>query len=157
MELFYKEARLSDIDLLTKTRIQVLRAANRLPHTADLSVVEQESRAYYRESLQNGSHVAFLIFAGEKLAGTGGISFYRVMPTCCNPSGQKAYIMNMYTAPAFRRKGIAYRTLDLLVMKARERGVNFISLEATEMGRPLYKKYGFISMQDEMILPHRNF
>ena len=29
-------------------------------------------------------------------------------------------------------------------------GITYISLEATEMGRPLYKKYGFVSMKDEM-------
>ena len=61
--------------------------------------------------------------------------------------------MNMYTRPEYRRKGIAYRTLDLLVADAREKGITFISLEATAQGRPLYAKYGFIPMNDEMILP----
>lgn len=36
--------------------------------------------------------------------GTGGISFYQVMPTYHNASGTKAYIMNMYTNPDYRRK-----------------------------------------------------
>lgn len=60
--------------------------------------------------------------------------------------------MNMYTAPAYRRRGIAYRTLDLLVRGAKNRGITDISLEATEAGRPLYEKYGFRKREDEMEL-----
>ena len=60
--------------------------------------------------------------------------------------------MNMYTDPAYRRKGIATKTLDLLIAEAKSKGVTAISLEATEMGRPLYEKYGFEKMEDEMAL-----
>ena len=60
--------------------------------------------------------------------------------------------MNMYTAPEYRRQGIAFHTLDLLVKGAKEKGVSSISLEATDVGRPLYEKYGFITMKDEMEL-----
>ena len=65
---------------------------------------------------------------------------------------KKAYIMNMYTAPAYRRQGIAFHTLDLLVKDAKKQGVSQIALEATDMGRPLYEKYGFVKMEDEMEL-----
>ena len=61
--------------------------------------------------------------------------------------------MNMYTAPAYRNRGIAYHTLELLVAEAKKRGVGHISLEATEMGRPLYEKFGFVQMRGEMELP----
>ena len=61
--------------------------------------------------------------------------------------------MNMYTAPEYRRRGIAYKTLDLLVKEARSKGITAISLEATDMGRPLYEKYGFVRMNHEMELP----
>ena len=74
------------------------------------------------------------------------------MPTFHNPTGKKAYIMNMYTKPEYRRKGIAYKTLDLLVAEAKQRGIYAISLEATDMGKPLYDKYGFVKMNDEMEL-----
>ena len=60
--------------------------------------------------------------------------------------------MNMYTAPEYRRKGIAFQTLDLLVKEAKQQGIAAISLEATQMGRPLYEKYGFVKMNDEMEL-----
>lgn len=84
--------------------------------------------------------------------GAGGISFFRVMPTYHNPTGWKAYIMNMYTVPEYRRKGVAYHTLELLTEEAKKRNISFISLEATDMGRPLYERYGFVKMNDEMIL-----
>ena len=65
--------------------------------------------------------------------------------------------MNMYTTPEYRRQVIAYETLNLLVKEAYKRDIHAISLEATEMGRPLYEKYGFAKMNDEMELIKRNF
>ena len=61
--------------------------------------------------------------------------------------------MNMYTSPEYRRKGIAYKTLDMLVKDAKSRRITEITLESTKMGRPLYEKYGFIAMTSELILP----
>ncbi|MCC8164254.1 MAG: GNAT family N-acetyltransferase [Lachnospiraceae bacterium] len=153
MNLIYKRATIEDLDLLTETRIRVLRAANRLSDDADMSEVARESYHYYQEALQDGSHIAYLVFDGECPVGAGGVSFFQVMPTYHNPSGKKAYIMNMYTDPAYRRRGIALHTLDLLVQDARKQGITAISLEATQMGRPLYEKYGFVKMEDEMELP----
>lgn len=61
--------------------------------------------------------------------------------------------MNMYTNPGYRRKGIAWHTLELLTKEARGRGITYISLEATDMGLPLYERFGFVKMMDEMMLP----
>ncbi len=150
MDLIYRKAGTEDLDLLVETRIEVLRAANRLSDDTDMKQVEEQSRLYYQEALKDGTHTAVLVFDGDRFAGAGGVSYYRVMPTYHNPEGRKAYIMNMYTRPEYRRQGVAYRTLELLVEDARNRGISDISLEATAMGRPLYEKYGFRPMADEM-------
>lgn len=148
----YRKAGMGDIELLTASRITVLRAANKLDDDTDMSELERQSREYYRRALSEGTHTAYLVFDGDRLIGTGGVSYYTVMPTCDVPTGRKAYIMNMYTDPDYRRRGIAVKTLDLLVKDALARGVSHICLEATDMGRPLYEKYGFIKMQSEMLL-----
>lgn len=148
----YRRATPNDIDELVRTRITVLRAANKLSDDADMSAVERETFAYYRRALESGEHIAYLVYDSGTFVGAGGVSFYQVMPTYHNPSGKKAYIMNMYTAPEYRRQGIALHTLDLLVNDARKQGISHISLEATDMGRPLYEKYGFVKMENEMEL-----
>ena len=148
----FKRATLEDIDELVRTRIIVLRAANKLSDDEDMSVVEEESYAYYRRALETGEHNAYLVYDNGKFIGAGGVSFFQVMPTYHNPTGKKAYIMNMYTASEYRRQGIAFHTLDLLVKDARKQGISQITLEATEMGRPLYERYGFVKMEDEMEL-----
>ena len=148
----YKKATIEDINELVRTRIIVLRAVNKLSDDVDMSVVEKESYEYYKRALETGEHITYLVYDNGTFIGAGGVSFYRVMPTYHNPTGKKAYIMNMYTAPEYRRKGIAIHTLDLLVKDAREQGASQITLEATEMGRSLYEKYGFVKMEDEMEL-----
>lgn len=153
MNLEYRFATIADLDELVNTRIRVLRAANQLPDTVDMSAVARESRKYYAQSLQGGSHIAYLVYDAGKVVGAGGVSFFQVLPTYHNPSGQKAYIMNMYTSPEYRRRGIGWNILDLLVKASRSRGFSSISLEATKMGRPLYEKYGFVKLADEMYLP----
>lgn len=150
--LEYMRATRSELEMLVRTRMIVLRAANRLPDDVNMDEVERQSRAYYRRALASGEHVAYLVMDGDTFVGAGGVSFYGVMPTYHNPTGQKAYIMNMYTAPEYRRRGIARRTLELLVDEARSRGVTAISLEATDMGRTLYEKFGFVPMGAEMEL-----
>ena len=148
----YKKATIADIDELVRTRIIVLRTANKLSNDVDMSLVEKESYEYYKSALETGGHIAYTVYDNETFIGAGGVSFYQVMPTYHNPTDKKAYIMNMYTASNYRRQGIAFHTLDLLVKDVRKQGVSQITLEATEMGRPLYEKYGFVKMKDEMEL-----
>ena len=58
----YKRATMEDIDELVRTRIIVLRAANKLSDDEDMSVVEEESKAYYRRALETGEHIAYLVY-----------------------------------------------------------------------------------------------
>ncbi|ATP40901.1 hypothetical protein CSE16_13055 [Solibacillus sp. R5-41] len=57
-----------------------------------------------------------------------------------NLEGIEAYILNMYTLPAFRGYGLAKVLLIHCIDESRERGVKPIWLQASESGAPLYKK-----------------
>ena len=74
MNLTYKRATIEEIDILTETRIEVLRAANKLSDDIDMSEVEKQSYDYYKKALCNGTHIAYLIFNENYFVGTGGVS-----------------------------------------------------------------------------------
>lgn len=152
MNIQYKKASCADIELLVGTRMLVLRAVNGLDEAAELTEVERQSRRYYRHCFEEDTHAAYLVLDDGSFIGAGGISFYSVMPTVHNPSGRKAYLMNIYTAPEYRRRGIARGVVELLIKEALSRGITDISLEATDMGRPLYESCGFIPVPSEMKL-----
>ncbi len=76
MNLICKKATIEDIKLLTKSRIEVLKAANRLSDDVDMEEVETQSYDYYKKALSDGSHTAYLVFDGNRFIGAGGISYY---------------------------------------------------------------------------------
>ena len=74
------------------------------------------------------------------------------MPTFDHSSGKRAHIMNVYTRNNYRRQGIAYQMVSFLIEEAKQNGVTDISLDATELGRPLYEKFGFSKTEEGMVL-----
>ena len=150
MKLLYKVATINDIDELTKLRAEVLISANCLEIDEDMTIVKEKTYEYYKSAFANNSHYAIIVYDGDYIAGTGAISFYKVMPTFHNPSGEKAYIMNMYTRDEYRMNGVAFEVLKMLLEEAKRREILEITLETTEMGKPLYEKSGFRYMQSEM-------
>lgn len=153
----YRAAGINDISLLVSSRMELLLSANGLDDDTDLSHVETELLEYYKKALASGEHYAIVAFDGDSFIATGGICFYDILPTYHNPTGRKAYIINMFTEPEYRGRGIATEILDRLVKKSISNGVRFISLEATALGRSIYDKYGFVRMKNEMQFKNETF
>ena len=150
IQLTFKKATIDDLELLARTRIEFM-AANHADLTdADKIALYEANKVYFRETLSDGSFTAFLAFDGGKLVATSGVSFYKTPPQRKNLSGKTAYISNMYTKPAYRRKGIATRLFHMAAEEARARGCGKMTLYATDMGRPIYEKYGFIVPNNAM-------
>lgn len=49
MNLKYKKATIEDLDILTKTRIEVLRAANKLSNDINMDEVKMMTYKYYKK------------------------------------------------------------------------------------------------------------
>jgi len=150
MDYVYKIADKSDIEALVLLRQEVLTSANCLDANTEMPEVKLNTNIYYLKAFEEDSHYAIIVYDGDIIIATGAICFYQVMHTYNNPKGTKAYVMNMYTKEAYRRKGVAQRILKELVHEAKRRNVSEITLEATEMGKPLYLKNGFELMKSEM-------
>lgn len=145
----YIVASQDDMELLMRSRLEMLRVVNELPpeYRFDSGLVETT-----REYFANGNQTTVLALDGEKVAGCATLCYVEMMPTFSHPTGKRAHLMNVYTAREYRRQGIALRMLELLIEEAREKGVTEISLDATEEGRPLYQRCGFAGSSECMVL-----
>ncbi|WP_176014650.1 GNAT family N-acetyltransferase [Victivallis sp. Marseille-Q1083] len=59
------------------------------------------------------------------------------------PTGRTGQLLNVYTRPAYRRRGLATLILQALLVEAAQRQVSLLELAATPAGKALYEKLGF--------------
>ena len=138
-----------DIDLMMSSRLEMLKEVNSLD--ADYRYYEsfvEESRKYFLE----GNQTTVLALDGEIVIGCATICYFSVMPTFSHPSGKRAHLMNVYTAKEYRKQGIGMKMVNILIDDAWNKGATEISLDATEAGRPIYKKCGFEDSEECMVL-----
>ena len=132
-----------------QSRLATLRDVNHLERDYSFSNgFLKAARDYFLE----GDQTTVLAVDGGRTAGCATLCYIRIMPTVSHPSGKRAHLMNVYTDPAWRRRGIAYHMVSMLIMEARDRGATEISLDATPSGRPLYRKLGFTDSGECMVL-----
>ena len=157
MNIKIQKATLTDIDLLMKWRMRVLHEVFAIPDNQPTKELEQANRIYYQSALQAGGHIACFACMESEIVGCGGICFYQEMPSPDNFSGQCAYLMNIYTCPEFRGRGVGEMIVRWLIGQAVQRNITKIYLETSKPGRKLYEKTGFIDMPDMMKLQtHKN-
>ncbi|HEX7588083.1 MAG TPA: GNAT family N-acetyltransferase [Anaerolineae bacterium] len=90
---------------------------------------------------------------GTVLAGAG-LWLQDSLPSPRDPSTQRAYVMNVYTAPEHRRQGHARRLMDAIMTYVRERGIRTVVLHASDAGRALYESLGFQQTNEmRIVLP----
>lgn len=135
-----KKTNQNDIETLMQIRIEMLRVVNKLNEedNFDRTLIEC-SREYFLK----GDQTTVFAMDGDKIAGCASLSYINVMPTFDHPTGKRAHLMNVYTRAQFRRRGVGKMMVEFLIEEAKSRGVTEISLDATEMGHPLYKSLGF--------------
>ncbi|MEQ2528317.1 GNAT family N-acetyltransferase [Robertmurraya yapensis] len=140
----YRKASIDDIVQLMDLRKRQLLDEGIEP-TID---IDMELREFFRHKLSDGSLIQWLVEDEQNIVACGAIVFYDFPPSYTNRSGKKGYICNMYKNENYRGQGIATQLLDKLVEEAKQLGVTRIWLGASKMGKPVYKKFGFIESNE---------
>lgn len=146
----YRRATVDDIEELVDMRMAM--RAEREEGTCPLPAEEfrARTREYFLRDVPNGNIIVLLAMEEDEVIATGGMCIHHVPPTYGNPSGKLAYLVNMFTLPRYRNRGIAARLLELLVEEARAGGCDRVALNTSKAGRRVYEKYGFTEVPNEM-------
>ncbi|WP_435356485.1 GNAT family N-acetyltransferase [Emticicia sp. SJ17W-69] len=149
----YRKATIHDIDELVRLRIDFLKEVQQVEtrqySEEELSLSLHE---YLSKSMNNDEFVAWLAISDNVIVATSGLCFFQITPGFTLIDGKIAYILNIYTVPTWRGKGVAKQVFSHILQEAVSRGYKRISLHATDEGRPIYEKFGFRLTNDEMEL-----
>jgi len=137
--LKFRKATIDDMDQLIILRKKQLVDEGIAPN-AD---IDTELAAFFKKKLGDGTLIQWLAEDNEEIIAASAVVFYEFPPSYTNKTGKKAYITNMYTKEEYRGQGIGTNMLDRAVNEAKDAGISKIWLGASELGRPVYKKYGF--------------
>ncbi len=135
---------LTDIPAIVHHRVGMM-AEMGLATPSECAAYDPEFRAFAQKEIAAGNFNAFLAEteAGQVVA--GGAVY--IIPWPGNPSDrrqQRAFILNVFTEPEFRRQGIARGLVGAMVDWCRAQGLHSVRLLASTAGRPLYQSMGFL-------------
>ena len=145
----YRPAQLTDAEELARLRVEFLLEAHGMSGDAEKETLYASNLEYFRRTLGH-EFAAWLAVDEGEIIGTSGVSVYEHPPNQGAPTGKIAYIANMFTLPQHRGRGVATRLFALVVEEAKSRGCEKVMLNATIMGYPIYKKYGFADVAGDM-------
>lgn len=139
-----RRASLEDVETLVDLRMALERESGHLTQDAMLADVRRATRQYYLEALPAEAVLVWVAEAQGTMVATSGLIFFRKPPSERNLTGLEAHILNMYTLPAWPGQGIATRLLQTLITSAKQRHAHRIWMYATQDGRPIYDRAGFV-------------
>ena len=67
------------------------------------------------------------------------------------PGDRLAFVYNVYTEAAHRRRGLARRLMDAMHAWCRANGVGSMALNASRDGQPLYRSMGYMESPSPMM------
>ncbi len=143
MDVRLRPGTLHDVDIIVRQRVAMLRDMHYVT-SAELDNIERVSCEYFTAALADGTYNAVLAEAPDgQVIGGGGVVVVKWPGTPHSPRATRAWILNMYVEPAWRRRGIAAAILQGLLDWCRRQGFVTVSLHASDEGRALYEKFGF--------------
>lgn len=107
-------------------------------------IAERLASEYYRGWLMVNE-------AGEVVAGAG-LMLIDWPPGPIDHTATRGYILNVYTEPAYRRRGLAKRLVQALMDWCYDHDIYTVTLHASEAGRPIYESLGFKASNEMRIM-----
>src|SRR4051812_29032645 len=111
----YHKATIDDTSTLVENRILFAIELSGGQNQQSLQALSKQMTNYFSKATADNTCISFIAKCDGTVAGIGSVHLREMPGNLKNPTGKWGYIMNMYTVPAFRRKGICKDILSLLV------------------------------------------
>jgi GNAT superfamily N-acetyltransferase len=153
MTLRIRMATADDIPFLVETRLLFMEALWNKPVAEDVKKLGREEMPGQFESMLDKNLFCFL---AEQDGQFVSIAYFYVMQYLFNPkfpTGRIGRLSNVYTPLEHRNKGYARALLKHVIQIALDLDLDVITLDASDVGKPLYEELGFVEDNLDQHLP----
>jgi ribosomal protein S18 acetylase RimI-like enzyme len=142
-----RPATVADAAIVTVHRHRMFLAMGR-PDDERLRAMTTAFLPWVRGAIRDGRYLGLLATSADTVAAGAGMLVLDWPPGPNDPGCQRAYLLNVYTEPEHRRRGLARRLVQAALDEARVRGIRVVALHASAEGRSLYESLGFQSTNE---------
>ena len=123
------------------------------PHQEE--ALRTATASYLRDALETDEYVGWVAEATgtPSVIGGAGAQIKSILPRPRPGSeelelGPEAIVLNVYVEPAWRRRGVADALMRAVLDGLARRGIRRIVLHASDQGRRLYERLGFVATNE---------
>lgn len=133
----------TEVELLTTYRMAYLTEMQGERSEEYQLKLKNELTQYFTQALSENRFFAFLAEQDGEILSFGAMVLKKIPGDFNQSSYLEGDILNMYTIPLARSKGISTLILEKLLLEAHKRGISKISLHTSKDGEKLYRIFGF--------------
>ncbi len=138
-----RELDADDIGILIEYRVKLLSLLQGERTAAEVLQLQEELAIQMQTAFDEGTCIAFIAHENTAVAGIGLMTIQSRPGSFKNPGGRFGYIMNMFTEPAYRRRGVCTAILNALLAKGTAKGITAYELHASKEGAFVYAQNDF--------------
>jgi GNAT superfamily N-acetyltransferase len=139
-----------DLDAVCRHREAMFLEAERPRDMVE--AMRQPFRDWLRPKLLDGSYLGWAVEDEGVVVGGSGLMVVDWPPHPLHPAeARRGYLLNVWVDPDHRGKGLAKRLVRAACDCARALGISYMTLHASQLGRPVYEGLGWRET-DEMSL-----
>jgi GNAT superfamily N-acetyltransferase len=152
-----RQARLDDAPVIARHRARMFHDMGEIS-SAVFDDFEKEARLWLERNLASGDYVGWLGVPRDQpkaIAGGAGVQLRQVSPHPTRSpkdggfaKGRHAIVLNVFTEPDWRRRGLARLLMREIIRWAGRERLDRVVLHASDEARTLYEQMGFVATNE---------
>ena len=146
MNIIFDEASKDDIKELVRLRIAYMIDDFGGVSDHERECMEKQLPDYFNRKLGN-ELVVFIAKDDNRIVSVAYLHIIEMPANSILLNGLYGEVLNVYTEPKYRGKGLCTQLIKNLIEYGKKRGLGRVDLSATKEGYPIYKKVGFVDKE----------
>ncbi|HEU5246559.1 MAG TPA: GNAT family N-acetyltransferase [Candidatus Udaeobacter sp.] len=149
-----RRATARDADIISWHRVRMFQDMGDVSGDA-FEILRAKARTRLEQWIDNGNYIGWLATPADEpqmIVAGAGVQLQPILPRPRDVStigeGRQGTIVNVFTEPQWRRRGIASLLIREIVIWSKNKQLDRLVLHASDEGRSIYERLGFIASNE---------